>query len=183
MTPAQLLAILPACPRDKASEYTLALVAAMTEASINTVTRAAAFVAQIAWESGELRYWEEKGDGHGYEGRKDLGNTQTGDGPRYKGRGPIQLTGRTNYRVAGAALGVDLEAQPELAATARVGFRVAAWYWTSHHLNERADVFDFAGITRAINGAASFGPPSWLERRTAYYQRALEVLGREALVA
>lgn len=151
---------------------TEALAAAMAEAEINTVTRAAAFLAQLAHESGELRYMEEIADGSAYEGRKDLGNTQVGDGKRYKGRGPIQLTGRSNYRIAGKALGVDLENNPAQAADISVGFRIAAWYWTSRNLNARADNMDFLGITRAINGGTN-----GLEDRLKYYHRALEVLG------
>ena len=58
----------------------------------------AGFLAQLAHESGQLRYMEEIASGSAYEGRRDLGNTQPGDGVRFKGRGPIQLTGRSNYR-------------------------------------------------------------------------------------
>lgn len=148
---------------------------AMSEAEINTVTRAAAFLAQLAHESGELRYMEEIADGSAYEGRKDLGNTQPGDGRRYKGRGPIQLTGRANYQAAGLALGLDLENSPELAASAEVGFRVAAWFWTSRKLNALADTCDFRGITKVINGGYN-----GLEQRQTYYLRALEALGRNA---
>jgi putative chitinase len=146
----------------------------MIEAEITTVTRAAAFLGQLAHESGELRYMEELADGTAYEGRKRLGNVHPGDGPRYKGRGPIQLTGRANYRAAGGAIGVDLEGAPTLVASPEVGFRVAGWYWTLHGLNGRADAFDFAGITKAINGGLTHH-----DRRLGYYRRALEVLGRD----
>jgi len=106
-----------------------------------------------------------------YEGRRDLGNTQPGDGKRYKGRGPIQLTGRNNYRAAGGALGLELEANPQRAADVDVGFRVAAWFWTSRGLNLLADVGDFREITRRINGGFN-----GLPQREAYSRRALEVL-------
>jgi glycosyl hydrolase family 19 (putative chitinase) len=89
-----------------------------------------------------------------YEGRRDLGNTQPGDGPRYHGRGPIQLTGRANYRSAGRDLGLDLERNPEKAADPDVAFRIAGWYWTTRNLNKFADLGD-AGVddvTRLING-------------------------------
>lgn len=144
----------------------------MVEFSINTPLRAAAFLAQLAHESGELRYMEEIASGAAYEGRHDLGNTEPGDGVRYKGRGPIQLSGRANYRACGAALGLDLEGDPAQAATPQVGFRIAGWYWQTHFCNELADDGYFKEITRKINGGQA-GEAS----REAYYARAKEVLG------
>jgi putative chitinase len=128
------------------------LCKAMTEFEINTPLRQAAFLAQLAHESGRLKYWEEIADGKAYEGRKDLGNTQPGDGPRFKGRGPIQLTGRNNYGLASKALGIDLVTSPETAAHPDVGCRIAGWFWKSHGLNELADTGKFDSITRRING-------------------------------
>jgi putative chitinase len=176
-----LTRLMPRCPA--AELYAPLLEAAMVEASITTVTRAAAFLAQLAWESGDLRYMEELADGSAYEGRADLGNSKPGDGRRYKGRGPIQLTGRANYRAAGAALGLDLEADPALAARPEVGFRVAAWYWTSRDLNAVADRPDFRAVTRKINGAATDHAPSHHLRRVEVYYRALELLGVAAALS
>ena len=78
------------------NKYTAALLANMQNRSISTPLRQAHFLAQVGHESGELRYAEEIASGEAYEGRADLGNTQPGDGPRFKGRGLIQLTGRAN---------------------------------------------------------------------------------------
>jgi putative chitinase len=167
----QLRQIMPRLSDARARECLPSLDAAMVEADILTPQRQAAFLAQLAHESGELRYFEELASGEAYEGRRTLGNVQPGDGKRYKGRGPIQLTGRANYRAAGQALGIDLEANPERAADVDVGFRVAAWYWTGRGLNALADVGDFREITRRINGGFN-----GLEHREAYYRRALEVL-------
>ncbi len=167
----QLRDIMPRLSASRASECLPHLDAAMVEANILTPQRQAAFLAQLAHESGELRYFEELASGEAYEGRKDLGNTQPGDGVRYKGRGPIQLTGRSNYRAAGRALGLDLEANPQRAADIDVGFRVAAWFWTSRGLNALADAGDFREITRRINGGFN-----GLAHREAYYRRALELL-------
>lgn len=133
------------------------LLAATIEAQITTPIREAAFLAQLAHESGELRWMEEIADGSAYEGRLDLGNTQPGDGKRFKGRGPIQLTGRKNYEAAGKVLSLDLLSNPESVAGAAVGFRVAGWFWTTHGLNEVADLIRvtpgaFDTITRRING-------------------------------
>ncbi len=134
------------------------LTKAMTRYNINTPMREVAFLAQVAHESGNMRYWQELADGKAYEGRKDLGNTQPGDGPRFKGRGPIQLTGRANYKKCGDALGVDLISSPETAAHPDVGCLIAAWYWDSRHLNALADTGNFDGITKAVNGGFNGKP-------------------------
>jgi len=145
---------------------------AMAEGQVNTCLRKSAFIAQLALESGELRYMEELASGAAYEGRKDLGNTQPGDGKRFKGRGPIQLTGRANYAAAGKALGLDLVGKPETVATPEVGFRTTVWFWKSHGLNELADKSDFLSITKRINGGTN-----GLAQRQAYYAKAKHELG------
>jgi predicted chitinase len=172
VTTRQLQAIMPKLTDRRASEVLLPLNSAMQEYDINTPKRQAAFLAQLAHESGEFKFMEEIASGEAYEGRQSLGNTQPGDGKRYKGRGPIQLTGRANYRKAGLALKVDLEANPTLAARLDVGFRVAGWYWKTHGLNDLADQGDFTAITKKINGGTN-----GLAHREKYHQRAKDVLG------
>jgi putative chitinase len=117
-----------------------------------TPLRLAHFMAQLAHESAGFLYMEEIASGAAYEGRKDLGNTQPGDGRRFKGRGPIQLTGRANYRWYGQLIGIDLERHPEIAAIPSIGMLTACLYWHDHRLNEIADVDDVERITRKING-------------------------------
>lgn len=143
---------------------------AMMEAGITTQKRARHFLAQVLHESGRLRYFEELASGEAYEGRLDLGNTRRGDGRRYKGRGPIQLTGRNNYRNAGRALGLNLELTPNLAAQHAVGWRVAGWFWSSHGLNGLADTDDIEAVTRRING----GLNGLTDRRTLLRSVSLE---------
>lgn len=171
LTANQIKAIMPHCSHP---EYLDNINAALKEGQINTSARQAAFLAQLAHESGELVYMEEIASGEAYEGRKDLGNTQPGDGKRFKGRGPIQLTGRSNYRMAGKALGLDLESHPESVATPEIGFRVSVWFWTSHELNTLADkntLESFDKISKTING----GITGQAERR-AYWNKAKSVL-------
>jgi predicted chitinase len=124
----------------------------MQEFGINTPKRAAAFLAQVAHEIGEFKYMEELASGAAYEGRRDLGNTQPGDGVRYKGRGPIQLTGRANYAEASRALGIDLVNHPEMASRPDIGFKLAGWFWQKKGLNQLADQGNFNEITRRVNG-------------------------------
>src|SRR5436305_779712 len=152
LTADQLRAIMPALTKDRAALFLGPLNKAMSEFDINNPKRRAAFLAQVAHESGQLKYMEEIASGAAYERRKDLGNTQPGDGKRYKGRGPIQLTGRANYQKAGKALGLDLEGNPEKVATPEVGCRVAGWFWKTRGLNDLADRGDFKQITRRVNG-------------------------------
>ena len=164
----QLQAVMPNLPD---AGYLPHLNAAMEEAEINTPLRRAAFLAQLAHESGELQYFEELADGWAYEWREDLGNVYEGDGPRYKGRGPIQLTGRANYAAAGEALCLDLVNDPECVASPEVGFRTACWYWTSGSsygdLNALADAGDFESVCLGVNGGYN-----GYEERWAYYNVA-----------
>ncbi|WP_151813005.1 glycoside hydrolase family 19 protein [Acinetobacter junii] len=117
--------------------------------------RFAHFIAQLAHESGNFRFMEEIASGAAYEGRKDLGNTEKGDGTRYKGRGPIQLTGRANYRKYGRALGIDFESHPEMVSIPSIGLLVACKYWVNNGLNEIADRDDLSTITLRINGGTN----------------------------
>jgi predicted chitinase len=91
----------------------------------------------------------EFGTGEEYEGRTDLGNVQPGDGPRYKGRGFIQLTGRSNY---GQQLGLDLEGDPDRALDSGVAARVLALYRRNRHIPQLANDGDWVGVRRAVNG-------------------------------
>ena len=163
--------IMPLLSDAKAKKYLPYLNAAMKEAHIDTPKRQAAFLAQLAHESGQFRWMEEIASGAAYEGRKDLGNTHPGDGKRFKGRGPIQLTGRSNYIAAGKALGLDLVHHPERAKDPDVGFRTAAWFWSTHGLNKLADHGNFREITHRINGGYN-----GMRAREAYYHKALQVL-------
>ena len=172
ITTEQLRQIMPRLSVDKATEYLPYINEAMKEAQINTPLRQAAFLAQIAHESVELKHFKELASGAAYEGRRDLGNTQPGDGIRYKGRGPIQLTGRANYRQAGKDLGLDLENTPARAEAPDVAFRIAGWFWTKRKLNAFADKDNFDAITYRINGGYN-GKAD----RDKYYQTALKVLG------
>jgi len=185
-TAAQLRQIMPNLPAAKAATLLPHLNRAMAEYAINSMQRAAAFLAQLAHESGEFRWMEEiwgpTAAQRRYEPQTDLskrlGNTAAGDGRRFKGRGPIQLTGRANYRRFGGLLGVDLVVAPERAAEPAVAFRVAALYWANRGLNELADAENFREITRRINGGFN-----GLADRQKYYARAQAVLasGPQAL--
>jgi putative chitinase len=139
--------------------------------AINTPLRIAHFMGQVTHECAGFRTTEEFADGAAYEGRADLGNTQKGDGPRFKGRGLLQLTGRANYRTVGAALGLNLEKDPALAADPVISLRIACHYWQSRKINTPADADDLPRVTRLVNGGLN-----GLDDRRIYLQKAKAAL-------
>jgi putative chitinase len=149
--------------------------ATLARYEINTPLRAAHLLAQLAHESDGFCTCEEYASGSAYEGRRDLGNTQAGDGRRYKGRGLIQLTGRANYKTYGDRIGQDLISNPERAADPATSLVLACEYWkkTRGGLNQFADRDDVITITRAINGGLN-----GLEDRRRYLGRAKQALAR-----
>ena len=179
LTDLHLSQIMPHASQARRQAFLPFLDAAMTKFQITTLPRAAAFIAQLAHESGEFQFMQELWGPTSAQRRYEpestlahaLGNTQKGDGHRYKGRGPIQITGRGNYDKYGRIIGVDLAGQPELAALPDHGFDIAGVYWTRNGLNELADAGDFRRITQRINGGYN-----GLAEREAYYRRARLVL-------
>lgn len=144
----------------------------MASYEINTPLRLAHLLAQCAHESDGFKTLEEYASGAAYEGRKDLGNTEKGDGVKYKGRGMIQLTGRGNYTIYGAKLGIDLVNNPTLAATGKVSVQTALEYWKTKGLNALADKDDINTITHRINGGEN-----GLPQRIAYLAKAKTAIG------
>ena len=170
LTLTQLLKIMPLA-RARAAAFLDPLNSAMAEFGINTPARQASFLAQLAHESGQLVYVRELASGAAYEGRKDLGNVQAGDGARFRGRGLIQVTGRSNYAACGKALGLDLLAQPALLEQTVNACRSAGWFWQSRGLNALADAGDQVAVTKRINGGTN-----GLAERLAYFKTAQRVL-------
>lgn len=90
--------------------------------------------------------------GEAYEGRTDLGNTEPGDGPLYRGRGFIQITGRRNYREYGRRIGLDLEANPLLALQPTASAQIAVLYFIDHRIPKAANEGDWQAVRRRVNG-------------------------------
>jgi putative chitinase len=175
-----VMQIMPNLKRSLCDDYFPFLQQAMEEFEINEPLRESAFLAQIAHESGEFKYLEElwgptDAQKH-YEppSKKadELGNKETGDGKRFKGRGAIQLTGRANYIKFGEMLDLDLVNHPDWAAEPQVAFRVSGAFWKSNGLNELADHQQFEAITRRINGGLT-----GQSERLKFYQRAKRLCG------
>lgn len=197
VNPVDLLADLMgnAVSKERYAQLLPAVQDALRRSEINNVNRIAMWMAQIGHESGGLRWMEEIASGEAYNGRHDLGNTQPGDGPRFKGRGPIQLTGRHNYGKASAwahergyvsspTFFVD---HPHKAASDEHGFIGTIWYWivARPQINAMSDRKDLEGVTRAINGGLN-----GLADRRSRWERALrkgdtllDILGDEDMVS
>ena len=180
----QLQKIMPSATPARIANFIGPLNATMDEFGISTPKRQAAFLSQLAHESGSLRYVQEIASGAAYDNRADLGNTRpdaialselagTTPGRYYKGRGLIQVTGYDNYLACSRALLRDdsLTKNPAMLERADLACRSAGWYWDSRRLNGYADAGQFETITRKINGGLN-GQAD----RLAHYQRALSVL-------
>lgn len=170
LTLEKLIACMP-YSGDRAPIFLECLNTAMTEFSIDSLLRQAMFLAQIAHESGSLRYTRELADGSDYEGRKDLGNTVVGDGKKFRGRGLLQVTGRTNTLACLAALNRKLE-DLEYMETPMGASRSAAWFWYTRGLNMPADQGLFWTVSKKINGG-TIG----LDDRISHYVRIRRALG------
>lgn len=130
----------------------------LNKSEINTSLRLSHFFAQIDHESNGFKNLKELGDDKyflKYEGRKDLGNIKLGDGLKYKGRGYIQVTGRTNYSNISKDFGVDFLKYPELLEQEINALLSAIWFWNKKKLNVYADKDDILTITKKINGGTN----------------------------
>lgn len=157
------------------ADFSPRLQQCMANRHIDSPLRQAHFLAQVGHESGEFRFRAEIASGQAYEGRIDLGNTQPGDGPRYKGRGLIQLTGRANYAEYGRAIGREAELleHPELVETdPDLCVDVAGWFWAKKGLNTFADADDLTTLTKRVNGGLN-----GLDDRRRLLLRAKALLG------
>lgn len=146
------------------------------------------FLAQVAHESDSFNAMEEYASGQAYEGRKDLGNIKAGDGIKFKGRGPLEVTGRTNYHLMGVKAKAPMKFidNPGLLATPEWGVWAALIFWTDRGLLDISNMPDDAiiwskrwnknlspleYITSRVNGAFN-----GLEQRKIFYERAKQII-------
>lgn len=179
ITTEQLVKIMPNA-KLRAILFIDALNAAMAEFEIDTPLRVASFIAQIAHESEQLLYTKEIASGIAYENRQDLGNAQPGDGRLYKGRGLIQITGRSNYTALMLALNLDCLEHPELIEQPINACRASTWWWKENNCNKWADQGNNQAVSGIVNTGSPTRPPekiNGLKERMAYYDVAKKVLG------
>ena len=203
ITEQQLLQILPNAGR-QAGVFAPVLNTAMSRFGIVTIKRIAAFISQIGEESQQLtrlvenlnysvdellKAWPSHFDfvratacAHKPEQianivyAERMGNTAADDGWKYRGRGLIQVTGKTNYAACGDTLGIDLINQPELLEQPQYAALSAGWYWASCGLNTLADAEDIQNIGSLINTGCKGRVASGEASRLALYHAALKVL-------
>lgn len=184
VTAKDLKAIAPGAKASLLEPLARAMNLHLPSAEIDTPNRILHFLSQAAHETAGFKtlheYWGPTAAQVKYEGRKDLGNTEPGDGKRYMGRGIFQLTGRANYRAIGKRLGLPLEAHPEMAAQPETSVLIACEYWKSRGINDVANEATPAAIKAVsikINGKnKKTGLPNGLEDRKAYFKRAQKVM-------
>jgi putative chitinase len=200
ITVEQLARVVPCC--EEPGIWVEPLNVAMVEFGIDKPVRVAAFLAQVAHESGELtrlvenlnysaerlqevfrKYFTadrareyarkpERIANYVYADRNGNGPMDSGDGWRFRGRGLLQVTGRANYQEAAEALDVDLVEQPELLERPDLAARSAGAFWRRAGCNGLADTGEFKTLTRRINGGVN-----GLSERLEYFARAKAVLG------
>ena len=154
------------------SSYKLSdLNSCISRFGITTLPRIRHFIAQCSHESCCGRYTKELAFGSAYEGRRDLGNTHSGDGKRYKGGGYIQLTGRANYQTLANSLGDQNVMQGVDYVAAHYPWTSAGYWWYSHGMNSLCDSgASVETITRRVNGGTN-----GLSSRKSYYNKACQV--------
>jgi predicted chitinase len=173
LDPDALRHVVPRLSEADAERIAGGLAIAFKRYDITTSRRAAMAVAQWAHESDGFKTGEEYADGSAYEGRRDLGNTQRGDGRRFKGRGRIMVTGRSNYAAVSKAFEIDFLSSPDRLARSPYSELASGWWWKAHGCNAFCDRGDFTGLTRRINGGLN-----GLDDRESYYARARQVAER-----
>lgn len=151
---------------------------AMIAYNITSAVRMSAFLATIGVESGYLRYTTELGSDSyfdkyepGTKIGKSLGNTEKGDGARFKGRGLIQITGRANYTRVATCLGIDCIEQPQLLSELPYSVTSACWWWRTFGCNEIADGEDLKAVRRKVNGGLN-----GYNEFVAIYKKAIKIL-------
>jgi putative chitinase len=139
---------------------------------INTPLRIRHFLSQISHESGGGRYKEELASGADYEGRSDLGNTQSGDGKRFKGAGYIQMTGRANYQAFANYIKDPKVMEGVSYVASKYPMTSAGFWWHNNNMNALCDSNPSVDqVTKRVNGGYN-----GLDDRKKYYARCCEVI-------
>ena len=168
-----LKAIAPSTPSRLRDRFIEPLNRFCPQYGIDNYLRICAFLATGGIESDYFKVLTEYASGNDYEGRRDLGNTQRGDGARFKGRGFFQTTGRSNYKrlnqTIGAKYKIDFLAAPEKMTDIFIAVESACIFWRDNNLSKYADGADFKNVSSIVNcGRAGQAPNQWAKRNALY---------------
>jgi putative chitinase len=189
---AQIIATATGSNINAATQFLPLFQDAFPRYDITTTARVAAFLSQVGHESGGLKWLEEiwgpdaaqlayeripaaawpptPNDQRNHTAW-NLGNSQPGDSWRFRGRGLLQLTGRTNYRTEGLMLGQDFEGSPDMVSEPKWATETSCMYWLKHGCNDQADQGQIETITRLINGGLS-----GFAERLALFNEAMDAM-------
>lgn len=184
LTAVDLKSIMPSAVMQKIELFLPWFNRYMVMYEIDTPARQCCFLANVGHESLSLHYVRELYSGKKYEGRKDLGNIVVGDGVKFRGRGLIQITGRTNYSSCSQAFFGDarLLTSPELLEQPQYAVQSACWFWKDRPLNQISDRVDpalpmsgenlsnFKAVVKRVNGGYN-----GLDDRIEYWKRAAAI--------
>jgi putative chitinase len=144
---------------------------------ITTPNRIRHFFAQTAHESGQLQWMAEIADGSAYEGRRDLGNIYPGDGRKFKGVGPIQVTGRNNYQAFANAVNDPRVMEGWQYVMSAYTFEPSGFWWKMNRVNQMIDAgASVEKVSRQVNRGGSKGTINGLAERVRYYNQALKII-------
>ena len=167
-----LLQTLPAGRRQAAAQHFPTILAECERQNVTDPNQISYILATAAHESNAGQNMEELASGRAYEGRSSLGNNQAGDGPRFKGRGYVQITGRRNYTDWSRRLGMDLVGNPEMATQPRVAARILVEGMMQGTFTGRAlpdyvgqGRSDFSNARRVVNGTDRAGDIASIAQR------------------
>jgi putative chitinase len=149
----------------------------------------AAFLAQTKHESIKFSTTIEQGSDKYFdkyepstELGKKLGNTQKGDGKKFKGRGYIQITGRSNYTQVGKALGLDLLNNPELLEIPENAAKASIWWW-KNNVRPKVPNKDFSNnyaVSGLVNRGSANKKAYKLAERETYYKQFMGLVPTES---
>lgn len=177
-----LAKVAPGTPRAKRDRFLSDFNSVLPKYGITTELRVAAFLTTVCFESDYFKALAEYADGWAYDISRNkkkalgLGNTEVGDGPKYKGAGGIETTGKKNYQRLSDRLGVDFVAHPEELRTEKYFVEAACVFWGDNKFNALADKGKITAIQNLTNRGDAHKPALALSSRLKIYQTVLDIL-------
>ena len=172
--------IFPSTRADLRNRFVAPFNLFLPQYKITSKLQVAAFLATGGIETDYLRTTVEYASGKAYEGRKDLGNINSGDGIKFKGHGFFQTTGRFNHKkvteATFAKLRIDFEEEPIRLAEIEIAVESACIFWRDNSLSKWADKPDFFGVSGKVNRGDATKKALHYDKRLALYEKCMGIL-------